>query len=96
VEDGKFSLLDGIPGIGEKRSRKLLREFGSLEKLREATPEEIRERAGIPASIVETLLRWLSAWDGSEDELLIEEPHRKLCIKLSMRGLIFYISELTI
>ncbi len=70
VEDGKFSLLDGIPGIGEKRSRKLLREFGSLEKLREATPEEIRERAGIPASIVETLLRWLSAWDGSEDELL--------------------------
>ena len=35
------SILDDIKGVGEKRRKALLREFGSLEKIREATLEEL-------------------------------------------------------
>ena len=35
------SVLDMVPGIGEKRRKKLLKEFGSLRKLKEASVEEL-------------------------------------------------------
>ena len=35
------SVLDSIPGVGEKRRKSLIREFGSLKKLKEASVEEI-------------------------------------------------------
>ncbi|UOE93373.1 excinuclease ABC subunit UvrC [Alkalihalobacillus sp. LMS39] len=35
------SKLDGIEGVGEKRKRQLLKHFGSVKKIREATIEEI-------------------------------------------------------
>ncbi len=35
------SILDMVPGIGEKRRKKLLKEFGSLKKLKEASIEEL-------------------------------------------------------
>ena len=37
------SLLDVIPGIGEQRKKDLLRKFGSLKKMKEATLEELKE-----------------------------------------------------
>jgi len=36
------SALEGIPGIGKVREKELLRFFGSVEKIREATVEELR------------------------------------------------------
>ena len=39
------SLLDDVPGLGEVRRKTLLREFGSLKRLRAATVEEV---AGVP------------------------------------------------
>ena len=36
------SQLDAIPGIGEKRRKALLKHFGSLKKIREATVEDFR------------------------------------------------------
>ena len=39
------SALDSVPGIGPKRRRLLLRQFGSVERLRQASVEEI---AGVP------------------------------------------------
>jgi len=39
------SLLDDVPGLGEVRRKTLLTHFGSLRKLRQATPEEL---AGVP------------------------------------------------
>lgn len=36
------SKLDGIPGIGEKRRKALLKHFGSLKKIREASVEDFR------------------------------------------------------
>ena len=35
------SVLDMVPGIGEKRRKKLLKEFGSLKKLKEASIEDL-------------------------------------------------------
>ncbi|MFT8321381.1 MAG: excinuclease ABC subunit UvrC [Bacillus sp. (in: firmicutes)] len=49
------SLLDDIPGIGEKRRKLLLKTFGSVKKMKEATIEEFRE-IGIPANVAEELL----------------------------------------
>ena len=40
------SALDGIPGIGEVRKRNLLRVFGSVEKIRSATVDEIARVEG--------------------------------------------------
>jgi excinuclease ABC subunit C len=44
------SMLDDIPGIGEKRKRQLLKEFGSVKKMKAATLEEITA-AGIPQNV---------------------------------------------
>ena len=44
------SELDLIPGVGEKTVMKLLRHFGSVERLREATEEELAEVAGTAAA----------------------------------------------
>lgn len=35
------SMLDFVPGIGEKRKKELLRKFGSLKKMKEAKEEEL-------------------------------------------------------
>jgi excinuclease ABC subunit C len=40
------SVLEEIPGIGEGRKRALLRHFGSLRRVKEATPEELAEVEG--------------------------------------------------
>jgi excinuclease ABC subunit C len=52
------SILDDIPGIGEKRKKQLLKHFGSVKKMKEATLEQYRE-LGIPAKIAESLYKKL-------------------------------------
>ncbi len=58
---GVRSLLDEIPGIGPGRRRQLLQRFGSLRRLREASPEEIRRVGGVPAKVAETIHAYLNA-----------------------------------
>ncbi len=45
------SKLDVVPGLGPARKRTLLRQFGSLEGIKEATLEEIEALPGIPRSL---------------------------------------------
>ncbi|MDQ4025916.1 MAG: excinuclease ABC subunit UvrC [Actinomycetota bacterium] len=45
------SALDGIPGLGEVRRKKLLKHFGSVKRVREASLEELREVPGLPAAV---------------------------------------------
>ena len=45
------SVLDDVPGVGPKRKRLLMREFGSLKRLREADEEGIAATPGIPAEV---------------------------------------------
>ena len=53
------SALDGIPGIGEKRKKALLRHFGSVKRLKEATPAEIAQVPGISIKRAEGILEAL-------------------------------------
>jgi excinuclease ABC subunit C len=41
------SMLDEVPGLGEVRRKTLLKHFGSLKKLREATADDIARVPGI-------------------------------------------------
>lgn len=52
------SMLDDIPGIGEKRKKQLLKTFGSVKKMKEATIEEFT-KIGIPANVAEELMKKL-------------------------------------
>jgi len=47
------SVLDGVPGIGPARKRALLRAFGSLKKIREASVDELGEV--LPDAVAATL-----------------------------------------
>lgn len=52
------SVLDDIPGVGEKRKKALLKHFGSVKKLKEATIEDIRN-SGVPQNIAEKIYETL-------------------------------------
>ncbi len=54
------SALEAVPGVGEKRRRALLRHFGSLRRLRGATPGDIAEVPGISAALAEAIARHLA------------------------------------
>lgn len=51
----KKSELDGINGIGEARKQALLRHFGSVAKIKEASIEELMEVKGITRKIAEEI-----------------------------------------
>jgi excinuclease ABC subunit C len=53
------SLLDDIPGIGEKRKKLLLKTFGSVKKMKEAGLDEFTA-IGIPANVAQELKNKLS------------------------------------
>jgi excinuclease ABC subunit C len=55
------SALDGIPGLGDVRRKKLLRHFGSLKRIRQASVEELRAVPGIPDSVADAVHEALAA-----------------------------------
>lgn len=63
------SVLDEIPGVGPKRKRAIMRHFGSLKRLRAASPEQIAQVKGVPASVAEDIWRELRAWDAERESI---------------------------
>ncbi|HNV85576.1 MAG TPA: excinuclease ABC subunit UvrC [Candidatus Omnitrophota bacterium] len=57
------SLLDEIEGVGEKRKRRLLRHFESVEALKQAPADEIAALPGMNLSVALKILRRLGAAD---------------------------------
>ncbi len=49
------SVLDGIPGIGPKRKRTLLRRFGSVRAIQQASTEELMATQGITRRLAESI-----------------------------------------
>ena len=47
----KESVLDGISGLGPARKQKLLQHFGTIEKIRKATIEELLSLAWLPNNV---------------------------------------------
>ncbi|MEW4097639.1 excinuclease ABC subunit UvrC [Bacillus altitudinis] len=52
------SILDDVPGIGEKRKKQLLKHFGSVKKMKEASIQDFQD-AGIPKQTAELLVEAL-------------------------------------
>lgn len=59
------SELDDIPGVGPKRRNSLLKEFGSLKRLREANPEEIAAVPGIGPELAGIIHTAIHAGEGT-------------------------------
>ena len=55
------SILEEIPGVGEKRRQALLSGFGSLKAMQQATIEEIRKVGGLPSHAAAAVHDFLQA-----------------------------------
>lgn len=53
------SVLDEIPGVGPARRRSLMKAFDSIEDIRNASTEEIAEKAQIPVNTANSILEYL-------------------------------------
>lgn len=53
------SVLDEIPGVGEKRKKALFKHFGSLKKMQEATMEEYK-KINIPEKLAQDIIAHLA------------------------------------
>ena len=49
------SALDNLPGIGPTKRGLLLRKFGSVKRILEATPEELSQVKGISKKDIQTI-----------------------------------------
>lgn len=59
------SLLDDCPGVSQNRKANLLKTFGSVARLRKATPEEIAQKTpGISITLAETITDFLASRGG--------------------------------
>ena len=57
------SRLDGIPGVGEKRRKAILKHFKTVEALRAASLEDIKAVPGLPAAVAEAVWRFMREAD---------------------------------
>ncbi|MEV5830892.1 excinuclease ABC subunit UvrC [Spirillospora sp. NPDC052242] len=59
-----FSELDNVPGLGPARRSALLKHFGSVKRLKEATPEQVAEVPGIGLRSAESIVAALHGTTG--------------------------------
>jgi len=57
------SVLDDIEGVGPTRKKALLKHFGSVKRLREASVEEIASVRGIPLEVAEEVHAVVTQWE---------------------------------
>lgn len=55
IKNQHRSVLDGIAGVGPSRQKALLRQFGSVKKLREAVPDDIATVPGIGPALAQMI-----------------------------------------
>jgi len=58
-KEGMTSALDNIPGIGPRRKKALLKKFGSIESIKEASPEELSQTEGITSALAQKVKEYL-------------------------------------
>src|SRR5260221_934701 len=64
----RASQLDGLPGLGPARKAALLKHFGSVRKLREASAEQIAEVEGFGSRLAEMVSVALQTEGGPDDQ----------------------------
>ena len=57
------SRLDGIPGLGEKRRKALLKAFGSVKRIAAASVDELCEVPGIGPALAAVIAAQLASAD---------------------------------
>ena len=60
------SALDGIPGLGETRRKQLLKHFGSVKRVREATVDELAAVPRMPRAVAEAVYEALHSQTGRQ------------------------------
>jgi excinuclease ABC subunit C len=58
-KEGIASVLDSIPGIGPKRKKALLKKFGSVRGIKDASIDELANVAGITTKLAEQVKEYL-------------------------------------
>jgi excinuclease ABC subunit C len=58
-KEGIASNLDNIPGIGPRRKKALLKKFGSIEAIKEASSEELSQTEGITLALAQKVKEYL-------------------------------------
>ena len=53
-----YSILDNIPNIGEKRRRELLKKFGSIDNIKNASSKELAETTSMDSKAAECVLEY--------------------------------------
>jgi excinuclease ABC subunit C len=66
------SVLDEVPGLGPARKKAILSHFGSVKKLRAATPEEIAQVSGVGPALSASVYARFHAREGQNGA--VEEP----------------------
>ncbi|MFQ3295034.1 MAG: excinuclease ABC subunit C, partial [Natrialbaceae archaeon] len=56
VRDDVSTALDSVPGVGPETRKRLLRRFGSVQGVREASEAELREVTGVGEKTASTLV----------------------------------------
>jgi excinuclease ABC subunit C len=69
------SALDDIPGLGEVKAKALLRHFGSVKAIRNATTEELQVVPGIGPTLAATINQALASESTNSDSPQKEEAH---------------------
>lgn len=54
------SVMDAIPGIGPIKRARLLRHFGSVEKIKQASPEELKQVKGITQKDIDAISQFFT------------------------------------
>ena len=67
------SILDGVPGLGDVRRKALMKYFGSVKKLRQATVEEIDDVPGIGPGLAAVIHRTVAESRGEAINLTTGE-----------------------
>jgi excinuclease ABC subunit C len=67
------SVLDAVPGLGSVRRKKLLKRFGSVKSMRQASIDEIASVPGVPQSVAEAVYLALHPGLGAQSS---EDPER--------------------
>ncbi|MFP5580283.1 MAG: excinuclease ABC subunit C, partial [Acidimicrobiia bacterium] len=55
----KQSVLDDVPGLGPTRRKRLLKEMGSMRKVKAATLEELQAFSWLPDTVAENVWKQL-------------------------------------
>ncbi|MDN6410169.1 MAG: excinuclease ABC subunit UvrC [Yaniella sp.] len=62
------SVLDEVPGLGEKRRKELLKHFGSLKKVRQASIEDLQVVSGVGPKLAQAIYDTLTNQSASKEQ----------------------------